>query len=237
MFVILQNDTVLQTAVNNDLNQLTFYGVIITIVLTVLSLRLQLESSARESLEQLDDVHINKKQAKLLPLLHKYSWLKYRVVVKLKAYKPTEVAGMSNMHPRSLLLSCRGFQDYNIEPVADGYELTVKSIRPVKIRRKTTQLLEAISGETTSRSDYEWVKFEQIEEHYGDAIRDGEGSIHKEIRRVLEESGCYTKKNCIEDEIGLSGDSQSKIVGVALEDLIKWDEVEAENGEYRIKGD
>lgn len=234
MLVPLQIDSAVQIFSNNYLSILSFIGILITIILSGLSLSLQRRAAARESLEQLDDVQL-RHTAKLRPLLHEYSWLRRKAVVKLKAYRSTDVAGVSDIHPRSLLLNCRGLQDSNVEPVSDGYHLTINSSNAVKIRRKTTQLLDNISKETRNRDDYCWVPFEDIEEHYGDAIRESEGAIHRDIRRILEERGGYSRQSEIEDDIADS--LHSKTVRVGLRDLTMWDDIEEEKGEYRLKDD
>lgn len=203
----------------------SLFGILVTIILSVSSLTLQRSATARESLEQLDDIHIRGGRAKIRPILHKYKKRPgQKTVVKLKAYQPTDVAGVSRIRSAFLVFPGCIFQEYSVEAVSDGYNLKIASSNPVEIRRITDELLEKMMRESRDNR-VRWRDFEMFQNEYQPAMEGELMQIHEDILDSLDTNSSRSV-NDIENHIRNNLDRNTRFLQFALRDLLHADLIE-----------
>lgn len=211
---------------------LSFIGILITIAISYSSLNQQRMAAARESLEQLDDLEIRQGNAKLKPIIHKFSnWPFNKSIVKLQASRTSEIAGVSRPHPLNFLaLPGYVFQDFDVEPVKDGYHLTIHSSDPVEIRKRTNELIYEINNEAMRNDGYNWISVDEYKQGFMDSMEGDLGEIHELVIEYLHDG----PKS--EGEIGRYIDSNgfhSRFGNLAIRDLLNLGEIEKnENNDY-----
>lgn len=204
---------------------LSFIGILITIAISYSSLNQQRMAAARESLEQLDDLHIKRRSAKIKTILHKYSnWPFKKSVVKLQASKTTDIAGVSRPHHlKFLALPGYVFQGFEVDPVNDGYHLTIHSSDPVEIRKTTNELLYEINKETQRSDGFAWVTSDEYVDVFRDSMNGELGTIHELVIEYLEEGPKSAAE--IRDYVGDNG-FQNHLGNLAIRDLLHFGEIE-----------
>jgi len=173
---------------------LSFFGILLTIVISLNSLNIQRSASARESLEQLDDIDIQS-SIRLKPILHRYSsWPRGKAEVKIKVYQNTDIAGVGRLKRRFLAFEGHILQEYDVCAEEDGYILSVDSSNPVKIRRQVNELLQVMAN-SGRLEKYHWMTFEDFEKVYQPAMNGEKTIVHEEIIEVIESRGASSVRD------------------------------------------
>lgn len=203
----------------NWLQVISFLGILITIAISYSSLSQQRRNGVRESLEQLDAIKLAGANAKVKPILHKYSrWPKKSAIVKLKVYRPTEIADTSTVHPNFLVLPGYVFSDFDVKPIEDGYLLSIPSSNPVEIRRTTDKLLGQMVDEGRRRASATWIPFEKYQQEYQSSIEGEKPQLQQEILDFLEDSPPRTRAQ-IREHLAEKKGHDNQLVQIAIRDL------------------
>lgn len=136
----------------------TLLGVLLAVIISGFSLRLQYQATARESLEQLDDLQLGDRGpdssmhevsehpwTKIKPILHRYRWPIQQSEVKLQVYNSRGVPGVSQILDRSPDVPEAAFEGYDVIEVADGYIVHLTTTDSVEIRRRVMEIFQNIS--------------------------------------------------------------------------------------------
>lgn len=215
---------------------ITLLGIVLTIIISISSLNLQWHATARESIEQLDDLELYRQRYKIKPILHSFpTWPFRNTKVKFQVYQPTDVAGVSGLHPNFMALPGYLFENYSVEPVPDGYVMTIKSRNAVQIRRVTNRLLRELSEGSNQGRINQFAPFEIFEKEYEAALKGVYCQIHYDVISVLEETAPLNVndiRNSIREEL----DHSSRYTELAVQDLEAWGAIEEvdSTGGYRV---
>jgi len=211
----------------NWLQVISFIGILITIAISYSSLNQQRNASARESLEQLDDVRLHESGIKMRPLLYSYkSWPQNHSTVKIKMYNSTETSGVSRMYPKFCGFPSQVLKDYPIEVQRDGYLLDIDSANPVIIRRNTDEFLQALYSESRVRGWGNIPSKDLFMDQYGDALDGDLLPLHDEILDTFEPPSRERSLQGITDALNVKYDFHKHIIKLAIADLILIGELE-----------
>lgn len=216
----------------DGLQVISLFGIIATIIISYSSLNQQRHASARESLEQLDDVTLPQNEVKIRPILHSYDpWPASKAVVKLKMYRMSDISDVSQLWSNFVLFPAHIFEEYNIATDMDGYLLTIDSAEPIEIRRKTDNLLNKINQECRSKQRPRRVGYDEFLEYYSGALDGSKEPVHEMIINFLADNG-PTNGHHIEKHFS-GEDIPSYLVPFALRDLVNWEEIEIQEDKKR----
>lgn len=189
----------------DPISLITAIGVAVTIIIGYSNFNWQRRAAARESLEQLDDLYIDRPYSKIKAILHSFPrWPIDKSVVKFQIYNPTEIAGVSGIHGSFLLIPRHVFNGYEVDSVEDGYLVKLDTADPVEIRRRIQNILQKISEFSNNRHEgIDWVDYENVQKYYDfdseellpiheallEFLPEEEGKDPGEIRTFLKEEG------------------------------------------------
>lgn len=220
------------------LQLITLCGVLTTIGISWSSLNQQRTASARESLEQLDDIEVRRPNAKLKPILHDHNpWPGSESTVKIQTYMQTELANVSRIHSNLLAFPKVIFDDYDVEVVEDGYLIKYDTANAVEIRRRTQELLRELSTVSGSGGyGHHWIDLKNIEESYGYDSPSELFEVHERVLKMLEENA-EIDNNAIRKNLEKEG-YHLNIAYLVLWDLVQMDRIEEDpnsKNTYQLK--